>query len=81
METYGRLGQPAMKLLHDLGEEAAGPGSVSWSSFVAGALRELIVGLCRGNFLAHQASLGVLARPSGSAFRPGLSLPTDGTME
>jgi hypothetical protein len=40
VETYGRIGQPARKLLHDLGEEAAGPGGVSRSSFVAGALRE-----------------------------------------
>jgi hypothetical protein len=45
METYGRLGQPAMKLLRDLGEEAAGPGGVSRLSFVAGALRELSVGV------------------------------------
>jgi hypothetical protein len=25
VESYGRLGQPAMKLLHSLGDEAAGP--------------------------------------------------------
>jgi hypothetical protein len=75
METYGRLGQPAMKLLHDLGEKAAGLRGVSRSSFVAGALRELSVGLCRGNFLAYRASLGALVRSSGSAFRPGLSCP------
>jgi hypothetical protein len=81
VETYGRIGQPAMKLLHDLGEEAAGPGGVSRSSFVAGALRELSVGLCRGNFIVYRASLGVLARSCGSGFRPGLSLPTDDPVE
>jgi hypothetical protein len=53
VETYGQLGHPAMKRLHDLGEEAAGPGGVSQSSFMAGALRELSVGLCRGNFMAY----------------------------
>jgi hypothetical protein len=57
VETYGRLGQPAMTLLHLLGDEAAGPGSVTWASFVHGALRELGVGLCRGNFLAYRASV------------------------
>jgi hypothetical protein len=62
-----------MKLLHDLGEEAAGPGGVLRSSFVAGALRELSVGLCRGTFMAFRASLGVLAGSSGSPF-----WPTDG---
>jgi hypothetical protein len=29
MESYGSLGLPAMKLLHELGDEAAGPGGVS----------------------------------------------------
>jgi hypothetical protein len=47
VETYGRLGQPAMKLLHLLGDEAAGPGGVTRASFVNDALRELSVGLCR----------------------------------
>jgi hypothetical protein len=40
-----------MKVLHSLGDEAAGPGSASQASVVAGALRELSVGLIRGNFL------------------------------
>jgi hypothetical protein len=41
-----------MKLLHFLGDKAAGSGGVTWASFVNGALRELSVGLCRGNFLS-----------------------------
>jgi hypothetical protein len=57
VETYGRLAHPAMKVLHDLGEEAAGPGGVSRSSFMAGALKELSVGLCRGNFLGAERRL------------------------
>jgi hypothetical protein len=44
---------------------------------VAGALRELSVGLIRGNFLLYRASVGMLARSSGSSFRAGLSVPTD----
>jgi hypothetical protein len=66
-----------MTLLHSLGDEAAGPGGVSWASFVAGALRELCVGLIRGNFLLYRASVGMLARTSGRSFRAGLSVPTD----
>jgi hypothetical protein len=77
VESYGRLGQPAMALLHSLGDEAAGPGGVSRASFVAGALRELSKGLIRGNFLLYRASVGMLARSSGSSFRAGLSVPTD----
>jgi hypothetical protein len=50
---YGSLGQPAMKLLHALGDEVPGPVGVKRASFVAGALRELSVGLCRGIFFTH----------------------------
>jgi hypothetical protein len=72
-----------------LGDEAfARPrqrGCRPWRCFAVvlrgGPLRELSVGLCRGNFMAQRASLGVLARSSGSAFWPGLYLPTDGHVE
>jgi hypothetical protein len=40
-------------------------------------LRELSVGLIRGNSLLHRASVGMLAKSSGSSFRAGLSMPTD----
>jgi hypothetical protein len=81
VETYGRLGQPAMKLLHSLGDEAAGPGGVTRASFVNGALRELSVGLCRGNFFAYRASVGMLFRCSGASFRAGMRVPTDECVE
>jgi hypothetical protein len=81
VEIYGRLGQPAMKLLHSLGDKAAGPGGVTRASFVYGALRELSVGLCRGIFLSYRASVGMLARSSGSSFRAGGSVPTDECIE
>jgi hypothetical protein len=77
IESYGRLGQPAMQLLHALGDEASGPGGVTRASFVAGALRELSVGLCRGNFLMYRASTGMLARVSGRGFQAGMAVPTD----
>jgi hypothetical protein len=70
-----------MKLLHLLGDEAAGPGGVTRASFMHDALRELSVGLCRGNFVAYRPSVGMLARPSGISFRAGLSVPTDECME
>jgi hypothetical protein len=81
VETYGRLGQLAMKLLHSLGDEAAGPGGVTRASFVNGALRELSVGLCMGNFFAYRASVGMLARCSGASFRAGMRVPTDECVE
>jgi hypothetical protein len=77
VESYERLSQPAMKLLHTLGEEAAGPGGVLRTSFVVGALRELSVGLVRGNYFLFRVSVGMLARSSGACFRPGMARPTD----
>jgi hypothetical protein len=79
VETYGGLGQPAMKLLHQLGDEEAGANGVSLNSFLSSALRDLSVGLVRVNFWSYRASSEVLARASGSSFefRPGLSQPKD----
>jgi hypothetical protein len=57
-----------MKLLHVLGDEAAGPGGVTRASFVAVALREIRVGLCRGNFFMYRACLGMFASPVGQGF-------------
>jgi hypothetical protein len=55
----GHLGQSAMKHLHSLGDEAPGPGGVTRASSVNGTVRELSVGLCRGNFLSYRASVGM----------------------
>jgi hypothetical protein len=38
VESYGCIGQPAMKHLHQLGDEAAGPGGVKRAFFAAGTL-------------------------------------------
>jgi hypothetical protein len=38
VESFGRLGQPAMKILHNVGDEAAGPGGAMRASIVAEAL-------------------------------------------
>jgi hypothetical protein len=67
-----------MKLLHALGDEAAGPGGVQRASFVASALGELSVGLCRGNFFMYRACLGMVAKSmaSGTGFRAGMRVPT-----
>jgi hypothetical protein len=59
-----------MKLLHALGHEAPGPGVVDRAPCVAGALRELSVGLLyKGNFFMYCACFGMLAKSSGTGFR------------
>jgi hypothetical protein len=73
IESYGRLGVPAMKLSHDLSDEAASPGTnFSRASFVAGALRELRVGLWRGNCAMYRANAGFLARVTGRSLCTGM---------
>jgi hypothetical protein len=77
----GYHGNQCFDLLQHEGDEAAGPGGVTRASFVNGALRELSVGLCRGNFFAYRASVGMLARCSGASFRAGMRVPTDECVE
>jgi hypothetical protein len=60
--------------INTLSAAATSPGA-------AAALRELSVGLCRGNFLMYRASGGMFARVSGRGFRAGLAVPTDEVIE
>jgi hypothetical protein len=72
VESYSCLGKPAMKLLHDVGEEAAGPRGGMRASFVLGALCELSIGLIRGNYLMCRVVLdpiGARAHVTGQTFR------------
>jgi hypothetical protein len=62
-----------MKLLLKLRDEALCPGGVSWVS-IAGALGELSVGLCRGDFLLHRVCVGML-RVSDTGFRASWVCP------
>jgi hypothetical protein len=77
VETYGRLGKPAVVFLSMLCAKAVACGDVSKSGFVAAAPRELSVGLYKGDYLMHRVSLGVLAGVSGRGFRPGADRPVE----
>jgi hypothetical protein len=77
VDRYGRIGQPALKLLHSLGDEAAAMAGSRERPFVAGALRESSVRLCKGNFFMYRACLGMIAKASGTGFRAGMRVPTD----
>ena len=47
-ESYGTLGKPSMRLLNTLATTAGTDGVVK-DTFIANALRELSIGLCRGS--------------------------------
>jgi hypothetical protein len=72
VETYGRLGKLAVAFLGMLGGGALADGNVSKFGHIAVAVRELRVGLWKGNPLMHRASLGVLATAAGRGFRQGV---------
>jgi hypothetical protein len=75
-ESYGRLGKPAMQFLNTLAITASAGGVVRKGDFVANALRELSITLCRGNGAMYRRGLAVLTHASGHAYQPGLRVPT-----
>jgi hypothetical protein len=70
-----------MTLLHELGDEAAGSGGGTCTSYVPGALCEISIGLIRGNCFCYRASVGMLARSSGASFPLSMPVPTDDCVE
>jgi hypothetical protein len=76
VETFGRLGKPAMALINTLATSAAASASLHKSGFVTNALRELSIALCRGNGAMYRRSMTALARASGTCLRAGLDVPT-----
>ena len=75
-ESFGRHGRPAMVFLKKLADYAASTGSVDAESFVTNSLRELSIGLCRGNAVVYRGGLSALARVTGRVVCPGNDRPT-----
>jgi hypothetical protein len=74
-----------MMLLRSLGDEAAGPSSVTLASFVNGALRELSMGLCRSCLIIPSICwhVGMMVKRSHLPGWPDqlMSVPRDECME
>jgi hypothetical protein len=78
VESFWRLGAPALTLLGDLADQAVqagGPG-LSRAAFILGALRELSVALCRGNASLCRSGAYVATRAAGGAPMRGLARPS-----
>jgi hypothetical protein len=78
MESFGRLGAPALSLLRSLvvyAVQAGGPG-LSRDIFISGALRKLGVALCRGNASLGWSGLYALTRVSDWTRLRGFSRPS-----
>ena len=74
-KTFSRLSKPAMVLLDNLAECALVSGIVFKDGFVVNSLRELSVGLCRGNCVLYKRSLYVLVCMSGHTFCADADIP------
>jgi hypothetical protein len=75
-ETYGWLGKPTISLFGQLFVKAEETGlTVSKSGFVAAAIRELNIRLCRGNFQMCRTSLVLLVSVTGRGFLAGGARP------
>jgi hypothetical protein len=75
VESFGRLGAPALTLLGDLADQAVqagGPGLLR-AAFILGALRELSVALCRGNTSLCRSGAYVAMRAAGRTPMRGLA--------
>ena len=75
-ETYGRLGKPALALLKRLSSVACETRSVHQDDFIDNALRELSIGLCRGNAVMYRRGQTALARVTGEAIQRGDETPS-----
>jgi hypothetical protein len=79
MESYGRLGRPAMQRLQTLAAAAAsstaGSDNTS-SSFMTGTFRDLSVALVKGNKVVYREALHVYATAGGTVARAGAMVPT-----
>ena len=76
VESFGRLGKEAARLLNDLGDVAA-DGCASKDTFVRIVRQELSCALCKGNAQLYDRSLISVARGVGRGFSPGLDTAVD----
>jgi hypothetical protein len=77
VDSFGRLGAPALTLLGNLADQAvkAGGPALSWVAFISGALQELSVALCWGNASLCRSGTYVATRAAGRISMRGLARP------
>jgi hypothetical protein len=75
VESYGRLGLDALRLLRDWADSAAGGGLFDRDSYLVWIKRELSVALIKGNARLFRRYVGFLTHGVGQRFVPGGALP------
>jgi hypothetical protein len=75
VESYGRLGLDALRLLRDWADSAAGGGLFDRDGYIVWIKRELSVALIKGNARLFRRNAGFLTQGGGQRFVPGGALP------
>ena len=76
VETYGRLGEPAQRLVRKLAAAASAGGLLLKSAFCAAAYTELSVALLKGQERVFRMFAFNLAKVEGAQFAPGDLVPS-----
>ena len=77
VETYGRLGHDAMRLLRDIAQVASSTGRVNRARLLSSAFQQISVAVCIGNAEMIRRNLDKYVKASGRIFSEGLPLPQD----
>lgn len=75
IETYGRLGAPADKLLKELADVAASTGACDRDAYLCWIKREISLSLIRGNSRVFRKFIGCLSRGIGVNYQQGDIVP------
>jgi hypothetical protein len=75
VESYGRLGLDALRLLRDWSDSASGGGLFDRDGYIVWIKRELSAALIKGNARLFRRYVGFLTQEVGQRFVPGGALP------
>lgn len=76
IESFGYVDKQGMQYLNQLAHIACSSSSITKTSFLASAHREISVALCKGNSVIWANGMQNFVRCTGHAFIPGLPSPS-----
>ena len=81
IESYGRLGKEASRLISELGDAVEASGRGSKAMFVRNVRQQLSCALCRGTARMYHHTLGLVTQRVGRGYRPGCEVPCEDVVD
>ena len=81
IESYGRLGKEACRLISELGDAVEASGRGSKAVFVRNVRQQISCALCRGNARMYHHTLGLVTQRVGRGYQPGCDVPCEDVMD